>query len=168
MGSTIFLSLLEVETSENNVQKFIERNPVLLSPFNAKKLFLKPSILGIYEADFAILDATNTLIFVEIEKPRLPLFQQNGHPTAKLNHAYEQVRDWLLKYNTSSREILNRMGLQEQDVNAVKGHVIAGTLEESDKIKYQNHQKKNENNNIGFISYDNLASSVLNLSSELI
>ena len=110
----------------------------------------------------------NNLIFIEIEKPHLPLFQKTGHPRAELNHAYDQVRDWLLEYRTSSQQILDRIGLKEEDVCAVKGFVIAGVLEESDRENYRKHQKKNKNNEIGFMSFDELASSVLNLSSELI
>lgn len=162
-----FLELIKSKKSENVIQKFIEENPVLLSPFNAKKLFLKPSILGKYVADFAILDANKNLIFIEIEKPTLSLFKKNGHPTADLNHAYDQVNDWLLEYKTSSTQILNRMGLSENDVRLVKGFVIAGVLEERDKEFYTRHIKQREAHHTGFLTFDELASSVLNLSREL-
>lgn len=163
-----FFDLLENEVSENEVQKYIEDNPVLLAPFNAKKIYHKPPILNKYVTDFVILDSNDNLIFIEIEKPSMGLFKKNGHPRAELTHAYEQVKDWLLEYKQSSNQILEKLGLKNSEINAVSGFVIAGILENSNKVHYRNHQKKETHNDIGFITFDELGSSVLNLSKELI
>ena len=78
-----FNKVLRENKDEPPLQKFIEANPVILARFFAKEIFLKPSINGKYFADFAILNANNELVFIEIERPSLPLFKKSkneGYP----------------------------------------------------------------------------------------
>lgn len=159
-----FLDLIVSGENENSVQRYIEENPIMLCNFNAKKLFKKPEILGKFQADFAVLDANDNLIFIEIERPNIKLFKKNGHPTADLTHAYEQVLDWLLEIRASKRQILERMDLEENEIKKISGFVIAGICDKEEKAFYIKHQQKNENNSIGFMSFDELATAVLNLS----
>ncbi len=51
-----FLKLLRTEKKEEAIQKFLEKNKVLFARFHARKLFLKPRILGKFNADFAVLE----------------------------------------------------------------------------------------------------------------
>lgn len=163
-----FLELIDNTDSENEVQRFIEGNPVLLSPLNAKRIFFKPTILGKFFTDFVIYDANHRIIFIEIESPTTALFKKNGHPTAPLNHAYDQVKDWLLEYSSHPQAILESLDLKIEDISSVKGLVIAGKLSQDDVTNYRKHIKKNENALIDFMTFDKLAASVLNLADTLL
>ncbi|ARU27790.1 Shedu anti-phage system protein SduA domain-containing protein [Cellvibrio sp. PSBB006] len=162
-----FIGILQTENNESVIQRFIEENPVMLCMFNAKKVFNKPEIIGNHQADFAVLDANNNLIFIEIERPKMRLFKRNGHETADLNHAYSQVSDWLFEIRRSKNQVLEKMELSEKDINKITGFVIAGIKDNENKVFYNRHQQKNENKLIGFISLDELATAVLNMSRSL-
>lgn len=162
-------NLLDEEKDEAPLQKFIENHPLLLAKFSATKIFYKPTILGKFQTDFVILDTSKKLIFIEIEKPNLPLFKKNsGHPTAQLNHAYEQVRDWLNEYSKYSDAILESLHLETETITAVKGAVIAGRSEGVKPEHLQRHLSKPLNNDIDFCTFDDLGNSLAQISRTLI
>ena len=47
--------LLSSERDEKLYQEFIEKHPMMLAMFHAKRLFIKPNIIGKFQTDFAIL-----------------------------------------------------------------------------------------------------------------
>ena len=162
-----FTALLETEKLEQPVQKFIEQYPILLSRFHAKRLFYKPGILGRFEADFALVDSKNQFWLIELERPSIKLFKKNGHPSADLMHAYDQVVDWISKYNKYSTEILDCLGLKEHEIVAVRGAVIAGRNTNLLHQTLQRHLTNPPYPNVEFMTLDDLGASLLQISKKL-
>ena len=152
---------------EKPVQMYIEQNPVLLSRFQAKRLFVKPQIPGQFEADFAIVDTRNQLWFIELEKPTLKLFRQDGHPAQGLMHAYGQVTDWLHQYGKHPGAVLEALGLTPAEVTAVRGAVIAGRSLAVTHQVLQRHLSNPPYPNIDFMTCDDLAMSLLEISKNI-
>ena len=146
---------------------FIEQHPILLSRFNAKRLFIKPDIVGRFKADFAVVDSRNQLWLIELEKPSLKLFKRDRHPTAALMHAYGQVTDWLEQYARYPGAILEALGLKAADVVAVRGAVIAGRSSDVTVEVLQRHLSNPPYPNIEFMTCDNLGVSLLEISKKI-
>jgi hypothetical protein len=162
-----FTELLNNECLEPPVQNYIEKHPVLLSRFYAKRLFIKPKIIGKFEADFAVVDSMNQLWLIELEKPSMQLFKRGGHPTQALMHAYGQVTDWLHTYTKYPAAILDVLSLKEGDVVAVRGAVIAGRSTDVGHEVLQRHLSNPPYPNIEFMTCDDLGVSLLNISRKL-
>jgi len=94
-----FVRLLDSEPDEEQVQKFLESNPVFFHTFTPIKLIPKPPILTEYKADFAVLNNRRELLLIEIERPALRLLKKDGGVTADLQHAIDQVRNWMCVVN---------------------------------------------------------------------
>lgn len=159
-----FSKLLEKETLEQPVQTFIEENPVLLCRFHAKRLFYKQNILGRFITDFAVIDSRNQLWLIELERPSMQLFKNNGHPTQALMHAYGQVSDWLFQFRKHQEAILEGMNLNKQDVVSVRGAVIAGRSKHITHETLQRHLANPPYPNIEFMTIDDLRTSLIEIS----
>lgn len=66
-----FLKLIEDDTEEEVVQKFLESHEIFFNLFMPKQINIKPPILTKYKADFAVLNGRNELLLIEIERPNL-------------------------------------------------------------------------------------------------
>jgi hypothetical protein len=165
-----FNKVLRENKDESPLQKFIEDNLVMLAKFYAKEIFLKPSINGKYFADFAILNATNEVVFIEIERPSLQLFKktkkEQGYLTADLMHAYDQIRSWQDEYRKFPQSFLDKLSLKLEDVMATKWVVIAGRKGREKAEHLQRHLAK-PIYDTEFLTYDDLASSLRQISREL-
>ena len=162
-----FKSLIATETLEPPIQAFLEAQPILLARFHPKRLFVKPNIVGRFQADFAILDSQQELWFIELERPSMPLFKSNGHPTAALMHAYGQVNDWLQQYQKYPGAIQEALKLRPDDILAVRGAVIAGRSSAAILPALQRHHATPPYPSIEFLSFDDLVASLLILSRKL-
>jgi hypothetical protein len=151
-----FSQLLASKPAEEIVQKFIERNPVLLHQFPGDELFFKPPILTKYKADFAVLTPQKELILVEIERPDLRLVKRDGHIHAELNHAIGQVQDWLQVFDDHKFACLESMGLGRANVAKVRGVVIAGRDAGSSDDENRRLKAREVGNRISFLTYDDL------------
>jgi hypothetical protein len=159
--------LLKTDKDEAPFQEFIEKHPILLARFHAKRLFIKPNILGKFETDFAILNSRNELLLIELEKPSLKLFKKDGHPTAGLIHAYSQVQDWLYEYAKHPSAVIEGLGLKHEPIMAVKGVVIAGKLSSDILEPLKRHNSKPPYPEIEFSTLDDLSESLLEISRRL-
>jgi len=159
-----FTQLLDRERLEQPVQEFIEKHPILLSRFHAKRLFVKPTIVGRFNADFALVDSQNQLLLIELEKPSLKLFKKGGHPSQELMHAYGQVTDWLHQYLQYSGAILEALGLKAEEVVSARGAVIAGRSRTVTHEILRRHLSSPPYQNIEFMTCDDLGVSLLEIS----
>ena len=164
---TKFSRLLDKERLEQPVQEFIEENPILLARFHAKRLFPKPNIVGRFQADFAVVDSRKQLWLIELEKPSLQLFKKDRHPTQALMHAYCQVTDWLEQYAKYPTAILDSLSLSVDDVVTVRGAVIAGRSRDVTHDVIQRHLRNPPYANIEFMTCDDLAADLLEISRNL-
>ena len=163
-----FNKKLEIEKDEKVFQEYIESHPILLAQFHAKRLFNKPSILGKFKTDFAILDTSNQLLLIELERPSLRLFKKDGHATADLMHAYGQVRDWLHEYAKYPSAVLGCLKLKPDYIVAVKGVIIGGRSSLDIFEPLQRHLSSPPYPDIAFLTFDDLSKSLLEISRKLV
>lgn len=155
-----FNYLLEKRTKEDEFQSFIHDNPILLAKYHAKKIYFKPDISGRFQADIVVLDSKNQLILIELESPATPLFKKDGHPTTQLNHAYNQIEDWMQEYTCSPGPLLSRLNLKKEDISCVKGAVIAGMRNKESPEHYSRHMASQSYPSTEFLTYDGLVESL--------
>lgn len=162
-----YTAVLGSGKGEAAVQEFIKKHPVLLAHFGARRLFIKPSFLGKHFGDFAVLDTQDRLWLIELESPTMKLFRKNRHPRAELLHAYGQVNDWLYEYQKHPGAVLEGFNLAVSDVSAVRGAVIAGRRDSVTQAALQRHLSDPPYPRIDFMTLDDLAVSMLELSKRL-
>jgi hypothetical protein len=147
------------DITEEQVQKFIEEHPVLLSLFSPVRIFYKAPILSKYKTDIVILTPKKELLLIELEKPTKPLLKKDGGISAELQHPFDQVRDWLHEADEHRAAILSCIGLTIAEVGAIRGVVIMGR----DKGYDPEHLRKLKSTDFGRITlftYDDLIMSL--------
>jgi hypothetical protein len=122
----VFRALLEKSSTEQEIQDFLESNPVFFARFSAHRLIPKPRIQSKYVADFAILNQRKELVLIEIERGNLRLLTKERRITADLQHAVTQVTDWIQEVNDHKAAVLNSLRIELKEVAVVRGIVIAG------------------------------------------
>ena len=162
-----FNLLIENEKYEEPLQKFIEKNTVLLAKFAARTIFFEKHIVGKYNTDIIIYDTNKRLLFIELERANLRLFKNDGHPTAELNHAYEQVKDWLIEYSKHPFAILESLELSQKEVASISGVVIAGRSKKEKANHLDRHLSRPSSPDIDFFTFDELGKSLAQISREL-
>jgi antiviral defense system Shedu protein SduA len=153
-----FRDLLDNGAPEEVIQKFIEENPVLLHPFSPKDLWFKAPVLTFCKTDFAILSHASELLLIELEKPQTRILKKDGGVHSELQHAFDQVRDWLHLADEHRQAFVECIGAEPKQVGAVKGTVIAGR----DAGCNPNHLRKLKGADLGrtkFMTYDDLFAS---------
>jgi hypothetical protein len=150
-----FEVLLAQGPPEEEIQKFIEDNPILLHRFAADRIIPKASILAKYKTDFAIQSKTGELFLIEIEHSRHKLLLKNGGRTAAFNHAFDQANDWLRLAATHRVACLDMLGIKHDAVSAVRGVVIMGRDRDHDAAQLQ-QLKGTDFGQIAFYTYDDL------------
>jgi hypothetical protein len=123
-----FLTLLDSEgLKESNLQNFLIKNPILISP---SYLRIHPQAkLGIeYITDFIIEEPSpdgSCSILVEIENSNHNLFLRNNDLSAPLRHALKQVSDWRQWLRKNSRYASESLGISNIDSDS-RALVIIG------------------------------------------
>lgn len=121
-----FANLLKSKPQEEILQQFIQENPILLHQFPAEQIFFKPKILTFFIADFAIITPQKELILIELETTDTRLMIKKGGVAAPLNHAFDQVRDWLHVVDEHRLAVLDALNIDRSIVSTIRGVVIAG------------------------------------------
>jgi hypothetical protein len=158
-----FAKLIAEETREEALQKFIEANPLLLHPFSPERVFFKAPILTQFHTDFTIVNHKQELIFIELEKPGTKLLKKDGGIHSELQHAFDQVRDWLHTTEEHRAAVLDCIHVDRTQVGAIRGVVIAGR----DTPYPPEHLRKLKGQDLGrisFMTYDDLLASISTLS----
>jgi len=142
-----YRSLLGKNAEESEFQTFFEKNPVFLES-RFKSSFPKKSLGGERIPDFILLLHDLSYLVVEIEKPALKLFNQNGDPRAELTHAQQQVRNYL-KWVVEDKEYLKTRGFPNLTADNVRGLVVIGkdsdmTEEEKTKLESLNAEVRSK------------------------
>ena len=147
--------LLKTATKEEQLQQFIQKNPVILHQFPAARLFPKPPILTFFVADFAIVTPQRELLLVELEKPTTTLLEKNDGVAAPLNHAFDQVRDWLHTIDEHRLAVLDSLKISREQVSSVRAVVIAGRDSGYD-AQHLRKLKGEDRGRVCFLTYDDL------------
>lgn len=161
-----FIELLNKNPPEEDLQKFIEKNNIILHQFPADRIFFKPSILNLFKADFAILTPEKTLILIEIEKADTRLLKKDGGRAADLNHAFDQVDSWLATIRDHLGAVLDSIDIKRDKVARVSGVVIAGR-DGNYNIEHLRRLKGSTSRDISMLTFDDLAGGLTALSHQL-
>jgi hypothetical protein len=150
-----FVMLINSKPKEVILQKFIEENLILLHQFPSEKIIFKPPILTFYKADFGIVSPQKELILIEIEKTTTKLLKKDGGLHSALNHAFDQVRDWLHIVDDHRSAILDSLKINRDQVSSVRGVVIVGRDSDYDARNLRK-LKGSDFGTITFLTYDDL------------
>lgn len=149
-----------LESGEEEIQKFIEKNPIILSCLTPDLLKYKSPIGSKFKTDFTVFTPKKELLLVEIEKPSTKLFKKNGDQHAELTHAFDQVKNWLMSATRNRLALIDDVkmkGLTVDSVTNIKGVVIAG----KNNKEYDPYLEKLRIGNIDFYTYDDLLNNLL-------
>jgi Domain of unknown function (DUF4263) len=155
------LRLMDEKPKEEVLQQFLESHPIFFHIFIPKRITPKPHVLTKYFADFAVLNAKNELLLVEIERPGMVLLKKDGDMTSDLSHAFHQVRTWMQVFDDHRAAALDAIGLKLEQVARVKGIVIAGRIP-SDERKLR-MLRSVSTAQIELFTYDDILKSVTEL-----
>jgi Domain of unknown function (DUF4263) len=159
-----FARLVNSDPPEEEVQKFIQSNTILLHMFGPKRIFFKPPILTKYNADIAILNHKKELLLVELERPSLQLLRKDGGTCAELMQPLKQVNDWLHLAEEHRAAVLGCIhNLTLSDVSRIRGVVIAGKDKGYDSEQLRHFKWTDFGPNITVFTYDDLIGSVASL-----
>lgn len=161
-----YIDLIDSNPKEQVVQTFIEENLIILHQFPATKIIFKPPILTMYNTDFAIVTPQKQLLLIELEKPSTKLLKKDGGLHSELNHAFDQVRDWLHECGEHRLAILDTLKIDRNQVGSIRGIVIAGRDSNYEKNALR-RLKGATINNIEFLTYDDLLISLDTLIKEM-
>ncbi len=161
-----FRTLLKSKPREEELQKFIQDNPILLHQFPAEKLFFKPPILTSFEADFGIVTPQKELILIEIEKGTTRLLTKSGGQAAPLRHAFDQVHSWLHIVDEHRLAVLDSLKIDRSTVSTIRGVVIAGRDAGYD-AEHLRRLKGIDHGRTKFLTYDDLAFGLESLLSKI-
>lgn len=157
-----FADLLQKAPREEDVQKFIQDHTILFHKFSPRRIFFKPSIIGKHKADFGILSSNGELFLVEIEEPGKKLLTKKGERAAPCTHAFEQVLDWLDKFDRHRAACLEGLDLKAEEVVRTRGVVVMGR--ERDYPSEQLRKLKwTDMHSIVFLTYDDILRDVAGL-----
>ncbi len=150
-----FEKLINDETNEEEIHKFIKNELLILQSFSPKKIFSKIPILTDYVTDFCVVNNKNDLLLIEIEKANTPLMKKDGGMRSEMVHAIDQVRDWLHEIRDNKQAILKAMKLKIENINMIKGVVILGRDKDYDKEKLRKLKSK-DFGEVTFYTYDDI------------
>jgi len=95
------ISIVENSDREEEVQQFLQSHPTILTHYlgggHGRYCIPKKSLGGMFVPDFLLADLSSlglTWYAVELENPKVRMFNENGDPSHYLNHAIRQIRDW--------------------------------------------------------------------------
>jgi hypothetical protein len=157
-----FSELINRKPREEEVQKFIEQNPIVLQQFSPEKLFFKKQFLNENETDFCVLNNKKELFLIEIEKPQTPVMKKDGGIRSETQHAIKQVRDWLHVAREERSAVLRGIGLKPDEVSNIRGIVVSGIDKGYDKEKLRK-LKGTDFGEITFFTYTDILKSLSRL-----
>ncbi|MFG3817896.1 Shedu immune nuclease family protein [Limnothrix redekei] len=152
---TEFKTLLDSNPEREQVlQTFLQSHPILLCPTYARMWPKLP--LGSNVTDFVFCTATGEYLLVELERSTLPLFRQDGHPTADLTHAQGQIVDWKRYLEDNLQTVQRELGLTSISASP-NGLLVIGrssSLQPRDRRKLQTMM--NESPKLRIMTYDDI------------
>ena len=171
-----FLNILNNSKNENEIQRYLEKNPYLLPVtfvlnhgIHFGSYISKLSIGTGFITDFAYITKSSIewrIVLIEIEDSKKKFFNKNGTPTSDFIQARDQVLEWKSYMESKGKgyvlEALDKLLVPEQmKINPIsfKYLLIYGRTEElkgNDKLLAKIRQYKDDNFDI--ITYDSLIS----------
>jgi len=128
---------LEISSNELEMQKFFENNPIFLIQHlgggHGRWVIPHKKLGSEYITDFLIGEKHSggfVWIAVELESPKVKLFNKYGDPSKPLNHAIRQILDWrawLQENQNYAARSRNKNGLGLTDIEPrLEGLILIG------------------------------------------
>ena len=157
-----FLWLLNSDAPEEVFQQFIEANLLVFHSFSPARIFFKSPILNTFRTDFVIINHARELLLIEIEKPSTRLLTKMGGISAELQHALDQVRNWIHAIDEHRLAALDAIGVRREEVATVLGVVVAGrdSPYEPDRLRWL---KSIDHGRVRILTYDDIHASIESL-----
>jgi len=157
-----FFNLINQNPDEQRLQTFFQNSLILLHQFTPEKIFPKAPILTKYKTDFIIKTQSGELILIELEKAGTQLLKKDGGRHSELQHAADQVRDWVHTLETHKTACLDCIGLKVEEITRIRGVVIAGRDSEYDPV-HLNRLKWDLGRDLVLYTYDDIMRSLVGL-----
>jgi hypothetical protein len=148
---------------ERDYHAFLALSPGLFLTGRRSHLVISKLKLGSdYETDFVVVNEgySNGTMYnlIEIESPHTKLFDLSGKPTAKLNAALQQIRDWR-RFLIDNR-IFMKKAFPTVTTRVIKNSKLTFTIVIGRRTDNLEHLEKREQiaeqENVNIISYDRL------------
>ena len=149
-----FEILLETSHKEEEIQKFLENNPILIQP--CYQIIPKQKLGEDFVTDFVlvnVLDQGVIYTLVEIEKPSMRVLTKKGEFSAEFKHAEKQILDWKI-WVQDSQDYLQR---KLKDFRDPKYLIIGGRSKNLSKDEKRRIRVWNAGHeDIEFLTYDDI------------
>lgn len=155
-----FSALLDKDGSEEDIQRFLAANPILLHFLAPESILIKTPILARYRTDFTLVTTKRELLLVEIERPGTRLLRKDGGRSSELQHAADQVRDWLHVVDEHRIAVLTEIGIPPTRIGSVRGVVIAGREEPYDDDSLRKIKAAELSSRVSLFTYDDVLRSM--------
>jgi hypothetical protein len=149
-----FELLLEKAEVEEDIQKFLNENPLLIQPHSKK--IPKQKLGEDWVTDFVlinILDQGHKYTFIEIEKSDMPILTKNNEFPSKFKHAEKQILDWDNWLQNHLNYIKSKLKGFEYPPEYL---IIGGRSKNMTENKKQYIKAFNRKNDITFLTYDDV------------
>ncbi len=150
-----FEELLDTAAKEEEIQKFLEENIMLIQP--CTKRIPKQKLGEDFITDFVvlnILDQGSRYTFIELEKPNMPILTKNNEFRAEFKHAEKQILDWDIWLRDNTDYIKKKLKGFEYPPKFL---IIGGRSKFMDEEKKRYIRAFNTNHeNAEFLTYDDL------------
>lgn len=160
-----FVSIVENSGIEEDVQQFLQNHPTLLSHHlgggGGRYCIAKKSLGGMFIPDFLIADLNSMGLnwyAVELENPKVKMFNKNGDPSKYLNHAIQQIRnwrDWLKSNLDEARRLKQDKGLGLVGIEPeLKCLILIGRRRDLEEASSEVRRRMNQEINGEIRTYD--------------
>jgi hypothetical protein len=150
-----FKNLLDSNpTREQELHAFLQKNPFLLCPANTG-IWSKVHF-GDKVSDFVIRDANLDYILIEIERSTLALFKEDGHQTASVTHACNQVVEWKRYIAENLSTVRGELKFPTMRPNPLAWVVIGRSCRLSDSNKKMLSQINDDHPKTQIMTYDDV------------
>lgn len=157
-----FRQLLDSDPPEETLQTFFDQNPILLHEFSPELTLAKAPVLTKYKTDFAIVNSRCEMILIELEKAGTRLMTSTGGVASPLQHALDQVHDWLQVFDDHRVAALDCLRFGPERVGVVKAVVIAGR-DASYAPEDLRSLKARDFGRVKVLTYDDVLNSLINV-----
>jgi hypothetical protein len=156
---------LRTAKNENDIQKFLKENPLFLIQHlgggHGRWLIPKQRLGAEFETDFIIGESSSKGFewqAVELESPKVSMFNKKGDPTKELTHAIRQIQDWRAWLNRNQNyaarpKVEGGLGLTDI-ASTLPGLVLLGRRSSLNPSTNERRRQMVNDLNIDIHSYD--------------
>ncbi len=160
-------ALINSSPSEEQVQKFLENNPIAWAFLSANEIHHKPKVLTGHVADFGLMSVSGTFYLVEIEKPQTRICRKDGGRTAEFEKGIKQLRDWQHIIVEHRHAFFSELGIDSKSVPRIEYIIIAGLESQEDPVSISKIKRSGMGDQYNFYTFDQLAAFLQQLEIEM-